>query len=177
MKMKDKSIVLTGGSSGIGKAVALRCAKDGAKIIVAARNEEKLQTVVGEINEAGGIGHYVITDVTDPSQVKNLFQKAVDLVGCVDVVFNNAGLGYVKRIFELSDEEITKMINVNVLGITYVAKYASQLMKEQKSGHLVNTSSLAGLISIPQWSVYVWLYGLGYENSKRKQNRGKSVGF
>ena len=76
------------------------------------------------------------------------------MLGCVDVVCNNAGLGFVKRIYELSDDEITKMVMVNLLGASYVAKYASQIMKEQKRGHLINTSSLAGLISMPQWSVY-----------------------
>lgn len=155
MKLKDKSILITGGSSGIGRAVALRAAKDGAKVLVAARTEEKLQKVVEEIEAAGGKGYYRVTDVTNPEEVKALFKYAVETLGCLDVVFNNAGLGYVKRIYELTDDEIAKMINVNVLGITYVAKYASQVLKEQKSGHLINTSSLAGLITIPQWSVYV----------------------
>lgn len=154
MKLENKSIVITGGSSGIGKATALRCAKDGAKVLVAARSEDKLKQTVEEINQTGGKGYYISTDVTDGNQVKDLFKYAVKELGCVDVVFNNAGLGYVKRIFETSDQEIKKMVNVNLLGLCYVAKYASQVMKEQKSGHLINTSSLAGLISVPQWAVY-----------------------
>lgn len=155
MKMKDKTIVITGGSSGIGRAIALRCAKDGAKVLVAARNEEKLKNVVEEINSNGGDGYYKVTDVTKPEMVKGMFEYAVETLGCIDVTCNNAGLGFVKRIYELTDEEIAKMVNVNVLGEAYVAKYASQIMKEQKQGHLINTSSLAGLITLPQWSVYV----------------------
>ena len=155
MKLKGKSVIITGGSSGIGKAIALRCAKDEAKVLVAARSEDRLVSVVEAINTAGGEGHHFVTDVTDPENVKGLFTYAVENLGCVDVVCNNAGLGFVKRIYELSDDEIAKMVNVNILGECYVAKYASQIMKEQKNGHLINTSSLAGLITIPQWSVYV----------------------
>ncbi|MBN1617784.1 SDR family oxidoreductase [Candidatus Dojkabacteria bacterium] len=155
IKLKDKSILITGGSSGIGKAVALRCAKDGAKVLVAARDEEKLSKVVDEINSLGGKGFYFKVDVTQPDQVKKMFENAIENLGCVDVVFNNAGLGFVKRIYEITDDEIAKTIDVNVKGEIYVAKYASQIFKEQKNGHLINTSSLAGLITIPQWSVYV----------------------
>lgn len=155
MKLKNKAILITGGSSGIGRAVALRCAKDGAKVLIAARSEDKLKQVVEEINKAGGKGFYFIVDVTDPKKVKEMFKYAVDAMGCVDVVFNNAGLGFVKRIYELTDDEISKMVMVNLLGECFVAKYAAQIMKEQKNGHIINTSSLAGLISVPQWSVYV----------------------
>jgi hypothetical protein len=154
-KLKNKSVIITGGSSGIGRAFALKCARDGAKVLIAARRENKLQKVVAEIENLGGKGYYKSTDVTKPDQVKELFKHAVETFGCVDVVFNNAGLGFVKRIYELSDDEIAKMVNVNVLGMSYVAKYAAQVMKEQKRGHLINTSSLAGLITLPQWSVYV----------------------
>jgi short-subunit dehydrogenase len=154
-KLKGKTVIITGGSSGIGRALALKCARSSAKVLIAARSEEKLKKVVKEIEDAGGKGFYHITDVTKPEQVKSLFEYAVDKLGCIDVVFNNAGLGYVKRIYELSDAEIARMINVNVLGMTYVAKYSAQVMKEQEQGHLFNTSSLAGLITVPQWSVYV----------------------
>lgn len=155
MKLKGKSVVITGGSSGIGKAFALRCAQDGAKVLVAARSEDSLKRVVEEIGNTGGKGYYHVTDVTKPDLVKAMFEDALEHMGCVDVVFNNAGLGFVKRIYELSDDEIRKMVDVNVLGVCYVAKYAAQIMKAQKNGHLINTSSLAGLITIPQWSVYV----------------------
>jgi hypothetical protein len=154
-KLKNKSVLITGGSSGIGRAFALRCARDGAKVMIAARRKHKLEKVKAEIDNVGGKGFFKVTDVTKPDQVKAMFEAAVEQLGCVDIVFNNAGLGYVKRIYELGDKEIAKMINVNVLGMTYVAKYAAQVMKEQKQGHLINTSSLAGLITLPQWSVYV----------------------
>ncbi len=154
MKLQGKGIVITGGSSGIGKSVALRCAKDGAKVLVAARDEKKLQEVVTEINAAGGEGYYFVMDVTKPETVKAMFDYAYEKMGCLHIVFNNAGLGFVKRIYELTDDEIQKMVTVNVLGITYVAKYAAQMFKQLGGGHLINTSSLAGLITVPQWSVY-----------------------
>ncbi len=110
--------------------------------------------------------------MTNPEAVKMLFMAAVEKLGCVDVVFNNAGLGYVRRIFELRDGEIAKMISVNVLGMTYVAKYASQVLKEQKKGHLINTSSLAGLITMPQWSVYV---ATKWDEDLASQERGLTI--
>lgn len=150
-----KTIVITGASSGIGKAVALRCAEDSYNVVLASRSEDKLRKVADEVKAKGGTPLVVPTDVTKPAQVKNLFDQAMKEFDCIDVVFNNAGLGFIAPIHEMDDDEkIAAMVNVNLLGLIYVAKYASIIFVKQKKGHLINTSSLAGLITVPEWSVY-----------------------
>jgi uncharacterized protein len=155
MKLQDKTILITGASSGIGKAVALRCAQDHATIILSARNTEKLNEVKKEVDKLGGHGIVMPADVTNTEQVRALFLKATQEGGTLDVVFDNAGLGYIANIWELTTDQIKQMIDVNVTGQISVAKFASEVMVRQKHGHLIMTSSLAGLVTLPEWSVYV----------------------
>ena len=155
MKLKDKTILITGASSGIGKAMALKAAEDKGTVILASRNKEKLDKVKNEVEEKGATAIIIPTDVTKDDEIKNLFLEATKDGKIVDVVFSNAGLGFIGNIWELTTEQIRAMINVNVTGMLVVAKYASEVMVRQKHGHLIMTSSLAGLITLPQWSVYV----------------------
>lgn len=155
MKLQNKTILITGASSGIGKAMALRAAKDGATVILAARTADKLESVAQEVTALGGTPIVVPTDVTKIEDIRNLFLKATEGGRKLDVVFNNAGLGYIGKIWELPAEQIQTIINVNTTGMILVAKYAAEVMQRQKYGHLVMTSSLAGLITLPEWSVYV----------------------
>lgn len=155
MKLQNKTILITGASSGIGKAMALRAAKDGATVILAARSADKLQEVAQEVKALGGTPVVVPTDVTKIEDIRNLFLKATENGRILDVVFNNAGLGFIGKIWELPAEQIQTIINVNTTGMILVAKYAAEVMQRQKYGHLVMTSSLAGLITLPEWSVYV----------------------
>ena len=155
MKFQDKSILITGASSGIGKAVALRVAQDKGTLILAARGEDKLNQVKQEVEKLGAKAYVIPTDVTDAEQVKSLFLKSQELVGNIDAVFNNAGLGHIAKINELTVEQIEQLINVNIKGMILVTKFASEVMTRQQNGHIIMTSSLAGLITLPQWSVYV----------------------
>lgn len=155
MKLQNKTILITGASSGIGRAMALRAAKDGATVVLAARTADKLETVAQEVTALGGTPIVVPTDVTKIEDIRNLFLKATEGGRKLDVVFNNAGLGFIGKIWELPAEQIQTIINVNTTGMILVAKYAAEVMQRQKYGHLVMTSSLAGLITLPEWSVYV----------------------
>ncbi len=155
MKLKDKTILITGASSGIGKAMALKAAKDGATVILASRTKESLVAVKKEVESLGGRGIVIPTDVTKADEVRSLFVEATKNGRILDVVFNNAGLGYIANIYELTTEEIERVIDTNVKGAIFVSKFASEVLVRQKHGHLVITSSLAGLITLPQWSVYV----------------------
>jgi len=155
MKLQNKTIVITGASSGIGKAMALRAAKDGATVVLAARSADKLIEVAAEITKLGGTPIIVPTDVTNVEDIRNLFLKATENGRVLDVVFDNAGLGFIGKIWELPTEQIQSILSVNTVGMILVAKYAAEIMHRQKHGHLVMTSSLAGLITIPDWSVYV----------------------
>jgi len=156
-KLNGKTILITGASSGFGKAVALRCAKDDCTIVLSARSKDKLEEVK---NTVTGINsnvkvHVIVADVTKVDEVRDLFIEAVKLCGTIDVVFNNAGLGHIANLIELKVDEIQQMIDVNITGMIMVSKFASEVMTRQKKGHIIMSSSLAGLISVPQWSVYV----------------------
>jgi len=155
MKLKDKTILITGASSGIGRAMALRAAKDKGRVILASRNKKKLDEVKGLVEDAGAEAIVIQTDVTKDDDIKNLFLEASKKAKTLDAVFDNAGLGFIGHIYELTYDQIHKMIDVNLTGMIMVAKYASEVMVRQKHGHIVMTSSLAGLITLPQWSVYV----------------------
>lgn len=155
MKVKGKNILITGASSGIGKAFALKCANDICHIYLASRNREKLEEVKRLVEDLGSTADVIPTDVTNAEDVKELFLKVTQGGKVLDVVFNNAGLGHIANIYEQKVEDIESMVDVNVKGILYVAKYASEVMVKQKYGHLVLTSSLAGLITVPGWATYV----------------------
>lgn len=155
MKFANKRILITGASSGIGKAFALRTARDGATLILAARNLEKLNETKSEVEKAGGKAEVIVTDVTKVDEIRNMFFEATKDGQILDLVFDNAGLGYIANIYDLKTDEIEKMIDVNVKGQILVAKFASEVFVRQNYGHLIMTASLAGLITLPQWSVYV----------------------
>lgn len=155
MKFQGKTVLITGASSGIGMGFAYRVAKDGANVLLAARREDKLKEVKAKVEELGGKAEIFPTDVTDLAQVKALFRNATEGGRTIDLVFNNAGIGFVGNIYELPAEEIVNVLDVNVRGMILVAKYASEVMTRQNSGHIIFCSSLAGLITMPQWSVYV----------------------
>lgn len=155
MKLQNKTILITGASSGIGKAMALKAAQDGATVLLAARNEDKLNEVAKEVEKLGGKAEVIVCDVTDASQVKNMFLKSVASGRVLDVVFDNAGLGYIAPIQDLTTDQIKKTIDLNIFGMITVAKFASEIFTRQKHGHLIMTSSIAGLVTVPQWSVYV----------------------
>jgi short-subunit dehydrogenase len=154
MKLQGKTILITGASSGIGRAVALKAAEDKGTVIISARNEDKLNTVKEEVESKGATCIVIPVDVTKPEEIKKLFLEATKENKVIDVVFNNAGLGFIGNIWELTVEQIQTMINVNTTGMILVSKYAAEVMVRQRKGHLIMTSSLAGLIVVPQWSVY-----------------------
>jgi len=155
MKLNGKTVLITGASSGIGKDFALKAAEDKAHIILSSRNKDKLESVKSEIESLGGTAEVIVCDVRDASSIRDLFLKATENGRVIDVVLNNAGLGHIGNIYELTPEQIKEVIDVNIYGMITVSKYASEVFVRQKYGHLIMTSSLAGLITLPQWSVYV----------------------
>jgi len=155
MKLQNKTILITGASSGIGKAMALKAAKDGATVVLAARSADKLQDVATQVRGFGGTPIIVPTDVTSIDDIRKLFSVATENGRVLDVVFDNAGLGFIGKIWELPAQQIQSILAVNTTGMILVAKFATEIMQRQKYGHLIMTSSLAGLITLPEWSVYV----------------------
>ncbi|WP_436877449.1 SDR family oxidoreductase [Mammaliicoccus sciuri] len=154
MTIKDKVVVITGASSGIGEATAKLLAQKGAKLVLGARREDKLKTIVNEINKSGGEAAYVVTDVTSIEDNKTLVNKAKAQYGRIDVIFLNAGLMPNSPLSKLKSDEWHDMVDVNIKGVLNGIEAALPEFIKQKSGHVIATSSVAGLKAYPGGAVY-----------------------
>jgi NADP-dependent 3-hydroxy acid dehydrogenase YdfG len=151
-EIKDKVVVITGASSGLGEATARRLAREGAKLVLGARRLERLRALAEELSL--GDDAVVQTDVTDREQVENLVKHAVQTHGRVDAIINNAGLMPLSPLEALRVEDWDRMIDVNLKGTLYGIAAALPHMKEQQGGHVINVSSVAGHTVNPGGAVY-----------------------
>ena len=140
--IEGKIVVITGASSGLGEATARMLTAQGAKVVLGARRLDRLQGLAKELGLPEGA--VVRTDVTDPTQVKALVEAAVSLHGRVDVILNNAGLMPHSLLERGKVEDWDRMIDVNIKGVLYGINAALPHMIAQKSGHIINVSSVAG---------------------------------
>ena len=140
--IEGKVVVITGASSGLGEAAARHLAAAGAKVVLGARRLDRLQALAAELGLAEGAA--LRTDVTDVGQVRGLADRAVALHGRLDVLINNAGLMPQSPLDRLKIDEWDRMIDVNIKGVLYGIAAALPYMKAQKSGHIINVSSVAG---------------------------------
>lgn len=139
-----KVVLITGASSGMGAALAERVARDGAKVVLAARRMDRLEQVAQRVQDAGGEPLICQTDVAELDQVQTMVAQTMDAFGRIDVVFNNAGLMRVGTIEQISHEDIERQIAVNVLGAAWVLKETVPILKKQNSGLIINVSSVLG---------------------------------
>ncbi len=153
-EIENKVVIITGGSSGLGEATARRLAKGGAKIMLAARREDRLKEIVADIEKAGGTAKYQTTDVTNQEEVASLVKATKEAFGRVDVLINNAGLMPLSPLSALKVDEWETMIDVNIKGVLYGVAAVMPVMKAQKSGHIINLSSVAGHKVFPGGVVY-----------------------
>lgn len=142
--IRDKVIVITGASSGLGEAASKYLAQLGATVVLGARRAERIKHLAMEINSNGGKALAVTVDVTKREEVKGLVDSAVKEFGRVDVILNNAGIMPLSPIDRLNVDEWDKMIDVNIKGVLNGVAAVLPYMKEQKSGQIINTSSVAG---------------------------------
>ncbi|MFU0507800.1 SDR family oxidoreductase [Pseudaminobacter sp. NGMCC 1.201702] len=142
--IKEKTIVITGVSSGMGAAAARHLAAQGANVVLGARRADRIEALAAEIKETGGKATAVVTDVTRRDDLKNLVDTAVKTYGRIDVLINNAGVMPLSPLERLKVDEWDQMIDVNLKGVLYGIAAALPYMKEQKSGHIINLSSVAG---------------------------------
>ena len=140
----SKVIVITGASSGMGAAAARHLAAKGASVVLGARRVDRIEAIAADITKAGGKATAVATDVTKREDVRKLVDAAVETYGRIDVLINNAGVMPLSPLERLKVDEWDRMIDVNLKGVLYGIAAALPHMKEQKAGHIINLSSVAG---------------------------------
>ena len=140
--------VVTGGASGIGRALAEELASRGCEVVVADRQTELAEEVVSAIREAGGTASAFNLDVTDYEAVENMLRETVERSGRLDFMFNNAGIGIGGPVGLHNIEDWRLIVDVNLMGVVNGVQSAYPIMAKQEFGHIVNTASLAGLVSV-----------------------------
>jgi NAD(P)-dependent dehydrogenase (short-subunit alcohol dehydrogenase family) len=151
-----KVALVTGGSSGIGRAAALAFAQKGAKVVVASRRVKESEETVALIQAAGSEAIFVQTDITQAAEVENLIAKTVATYGRLDYAFNNAGIeGAVGPSIEQTEETWDQIIDTNLKGVWLSMKYQIPQMLKQGGGAIVNNASAGGLIGLPNASIYI----------------------
>ncbi|MEH2058577.1 MAG: SDR family oxidoreductase [Nostoc sp.] len=152
--IQNKVVIITGASSGLGEATAKRLAASGAKLMLAARREDRLKDLVAAIAKSGGTATYQVTDVADRTQMEALAKETLSTYSRIDVLINNAGLMPLSPLDQVKVEEWDRMIDVNIKGVLYGIAAVLPIMRQQKSGHIINLSSVAGHKVFPGSAVY-----------------------
>lgn len=146
---KDKVVVVTGASRGIGREIALKFAAAGAQVVLSGRNEQSLQELAAEIEGAGGKALAVAGDVARTEDVEELFQKAAETFQRVDILVNNAGITRDGLLLRMKDEDWDAVLDTNLKGAFMCTRAAAKLMSKQKYGRIVNISSVVGEMGNP----------------------------
>lgn len=155
MDLEGKTAVVTGGTKGIGRAIAESLVKAGVNVSLSARHERDIERAVAELNEAArGRAAGFFCDVRDDAQVKAFFAQTVEQFGGVDILVNNAGIGMFQSVESMSAEDFRAVIETNVCGVFYCCHEAIPLMKQRGGGYIINISSLAGTNAHPRMAAY-----------------------
>jgi NAD(P)-dependent dehydrogenase (short-subunit alcohol dehydrogenase family) len=152
--LSEKVAIVTGASTGIGRSIALAFAREGAKVVLAARRREKLEQLAAEISEGGGAASIVPTDVSSEADVIALFRQTMETHGQVDILVNNAGTAVGKPTDEMSLAEWQKVIDVNLTGAFLCSREAFKVMKPRRSGRILNIGSISAKMPRPNAAPY-----------------------
>ncbi len=155
MKLKDKVAVVTGGNGGIGRVIALAFAREGARLVLCARGEEKLNGVEREIKDRGGEVLGIVTNVGIEREVESMVARTVERFGTIDILVNNAAAeGPTLPIHEISGEDWQDVVDTNLNGLFYCTKYVLRVMIPRRSGNILNIGSIAGVYAYPLRTPY-----------------------
>ena len=176
LKFKNKVVIITGASSGIGKACACEFAEQGAKVVLAARREDELKIVETEINQQGGNSVFIKTDVRKIEDCKNLIDKTIEKYGKIDILINNAGISMRANFEDLNLSVIKELMDTNFYGTVYCTKFALPYLIKQK-GSVIGISSITGLTPLPGRTGYAASKHAmdGFLNTLRLENIKKGL--
>ena len=178
MDFRNKIVVITGASSGIGEASAIQFAKKGAHIVLVSRREDKLLAVKKKISKFNVNTLVCPCDVSQKSQVKQMSKNVLDKFGRIDILVNNAGFVIYGKVNELSIEEIESQMFTNYFGMIYCIKNFLPIMLEQNSGHIVNVASVGASFGVPGIAAYcATKYAmLGFSEGLKHELHGTKIG-
>ncbi|MBP7341915.1 MAG: 3-oxoacyl-ACP reductase FabG [Smithellaceae bacterium] len=154
MKLKNKVAIITGASKGIGKAIAVRFAREGASVVVASRSLDALEKVAQEIKSAGGEASAITVNVRNAESINELVQKTVDRYGRLDLLVNNAGVTMGSPSEDLSPEDWRAAMETDLFGVFFACQAAARIMIPQGGGNIINISSVNGILAAPRRAAY-----------------------
>ena len=153
--LKGKVVIITGASSGFGEHAARLFSQEGCRVVLAARRWERLEQMAEQFRSTGRDALPIMTDVTQPEQIQQMVKATVDTYGRIDILFNNAGFGRLDWLEALDPiQDIESQIVANLLGVIWTARAVLPQMYSQRSGHIINMSSIAGWAAPPLYSIY-----------------------
>ena len=152
--LKDKVVIITGASYGLGNVIAKRVAEEGAKLAIIARSQDKLQQTQNELESSGTVCKYYTCDLTDSDSITNAVNNIKEDFVQVDILINNAGIWYEGPTTEHPKEKITQLYKTNIIGLIEMCQEVIPTMQKQKSGQILNIASLAGIEPSADWGVY-----------------------
>jgi NADP-dependent 3-hydroxy acid dehydrogenase YdfG len=152
--LRNKAIVITGASSGIGRATAVGCARAGMRLVVAARRADRLEALVAEIASQGGTAHPFVVDVRDAGACEGMIAFAIEQLGACDAVFANAGVTLGEATHSIPDADLREIFDINLFGSMNAVRPAIGHMLERGSGHVLFCSSCLSMLSLPNRGAY-----------------------
>lgn len=176
--LKDKVVLITGASSGLGEQIAYEASIVGATVVLAARSVEKLATVKDTCEKISGKkAYWFALDISKPTEIESLFNEVLTNVGRIDVLVNNAGFGYFENALNADMEIAEDLFRVNVLGLMYTSQMAAIHMSERGTGHIINIASMGGKIATPKSTLYSAskFAVIGYSNALRLELKPLSI--